>query len=239
MVTINMSTEPISRGWERLSSNESLNQSGSNKQSSPTTYRYAAPNYFATSNYDAETSPVAASAGSRRSRISSYALPSSLPSSIEMQDVDISSTNPQGPPAPGTLPTPATQPNTSAKPYYQRYWFALLLTTIFFLISIGLNPHFFNEPWRRTSWSREGINEHLNVKQVIFATVPAKAIWSMFLATLALDVLILQMMYGYATVAATTTHRWSGMCRSLEHLFFFVIMVVQAVFMWGWLLWSI
>lgn len=232
-----MNTEPISRGWERLSSNESLNQSGSNKHSSPPTYRYAAPNHFATSNYDVETSPVGASAGSRRSRISNYALPSSLPSSIEMQDVEISSTTP---PAPGSLPTPATQPNDPSSRPRTRFWFALLLTTILFLISIGLNPHFFSsEPWRRTSWSREGINEHLSVKQVIFATVPVKVIWSMLLATLALDLLILQMMYGYASVAAATTHRWSKMCRSLEHLFFFVVMVIQAVFMWGWLLWSI
>ncbi|CAD0094542.1 unnamed protein product [Aureobasidium mustum] len=188
MVTIDMNTEPISRGWERLSSNESLNQSGSNKHSSPPTYRYAAPNYFATSNYDAETSPVAASAGSRRSRLSSYALPSSLPSSIEMQDIDIMSTTP---PAPGTLPTPATHPNNPPSRPKTRFWFALLLTTILFLISIGLNPHFFStEPWRRTSWSRSGVNEHLNIKQVIFATVPAKVLWSMFLATLALDVLM-------------------------------------------------
>ncbi|KAG9595674.1 hypothetical protein KCU77_g4256, partial [Aureobasidium melanogenum] len=245
MVTINMSTEPIGRGWTRLSSpsrssNEELNQSNPKEQSSPPKYRYAATNYFATSNYNMETSPVAASAGSRRIRSSNYALPTALPSSIEMQDIGISSTNSGGPLAPGSLPAPATQPNNSANPPRKPAWLALLLALILFIISIALHPNFLGpEPWSRTSWSREGVNEHLSVKQVIFATIPAKVVWGMFLAILGLNVLVLQVMYSYATIAATSTDRRSASFVGFRNLFFLVVVVLQAVFMWGWLLWSI
>ncbi|KAG9529532.1 hypothetical protein KCU93_g3261, partial [Aureobasidium melanogenum] len=243
MVTINMSTEPIGRGWTRLSSpssNEETNQSNPKEQSSPPTYRYAAPNYFATSNYNMETSPVAASAGSRRIQSSSYALPTALPSSIEMQDMRISSTSPGGPSAPASLPAPVTQSNSTSDPPRKPNWLALLLALILFIISIALRPNFFGpQPWKGTSWSRVGVDEYLSVKQVIFATIPAKVIWGMFLATLGLDVLVLQVVYSYATIAATSADRRSASFVGFRNLFFIVVVVLQAVFMWGWLLWSI
>ncbi|KAG9589837.1 hypothetical protein KCU77_g8125, partial [Aureobasidium melanogenum] len=245
MITVDMSTEPIGRGWTRLSSpssssNEELNQSDPKEQSSPPMYRYAAPNYFATSNYNTETSPVAASAGSRRIRFSSYALPTALPSSIEMQDIEISSTNPGGPSAPGSLPAPVTQSNNSANPPRKPAWLALLLALILFIISIALHPNFLSpQPWRGVSWSREGVNEYLSFKQVIFATIPVKVIWGMFLAILGFDVLVLQVVYSYATIAATSTDRRSASFVGFRNLFFIVVVALQAVFMWGWLLWSI
>ncbi|KAH0371016.1 hypothetical protein KCU65_g2157, partial [Aureobasidium melanogenum] len=243
MVTINMSTEPIDSGWTRLfspSSTERSNQSDPKEQSTASTYRYAAPNYFATSNYNMETSPVAASAGSRRIPSSSYALPTALPSSIEMQDMDISSTNRGRSSAPAILPAPATHPNNSAIPRRKPCWLTLLLAFTLFIISIALHPNFLSpQEWSRTSWSREGVDEHLSVKQVIFTTIPIKVIWGMFLATLGLNVLVLQVLYNYASSAATSTHRWSGSFMRFRHLFFLVVVVLQAVFMWGWLLWSI
>ncbi|KAG9848063.1 hypothetical protein KCU98_g5663, partial [Aureobasidium melanogenum] len=243
MVTINMSTEPIGRGWTRLSSpssNEEPNQSNPKEQSTPPTYRYAAPNYFATSNYNMDTSPVAASAGSRRLRSSSYALPTALPSSIEMQDMEISSTNPGRPLPPDTLPAPVTQPDNTSNPPRKPAWLALLLALTLFIISIALHPDFLSpQPWRGILWSREGVDEYLSVKQVIFATIPTKVIWAMFLANLGLDVLVLQVVYSYASVAATSTDRRSGSFVSLRNLFFIVVVLLQAVFMWGWLLWSI
>lgn len=240
MVTINMSTEPISRGWTRLSSNENVNKSKSDEQLAPPTYRYAAPNYFATSNYDMQTSPVAVSAGSSRVRSSTYALPSALPSSIEMQNVDLSSTNSHGLPAPGSLPTPATQPNHAPKLPRTIAWLPMLLAFTLFIISIALHPNFLSpQPWNTASWSRESIDEYLSVRQVIFATIPIKVIWGMFLATLGLDVLILQAVYSYATVAATRTNDRAGRLVSLRYCFFLLVVVIQAVLMWGWLLWFI
>ncbi|KAG9691180.1 hypothetical protein KCU95_g6821, partial [Aureobasidium melanogenum] len=243
MVTINMSTEPIGGGWTRLSSpsgSQRTNQSMPKQQFTPPTYHYAAPNYFATSSYTMETSPVAASAESRRVQSSSYALPTVLPSSIEMQDMSILSTDPGRPTAHGTLPAPATLPNSSTIPRRKPCWLTLLLAFTLFIISIALHPNFLGpQPWNKTSWSREGVDEHLSVKQVIFATIPIRVIWGMFLATLGLNVLVLQVLYNYATSAATSTYRWSGSFIKFRHLFFLVVVVLQAVFMWGWLLWSI
>lgn len=240
MVTINMSTEPISRGWTRLSSNENVNKSKSDEQLAPPTYRYAAPNYFATPNYDMETSPVAASTRSRRVRSSSHALPSALPSSMEMQNVDLSSINSHSPPAPGTLPTPVTQPNDPSNLPRNIAWLPILLALTLFIISIALHPNFLSpQPWNRTSWSREGMNGYLDVRQVMFATIPTKVIWGMFLATLGLDVLVLQAVYSYATVAATVTDDRAGKLVSLRYFFFLLVVVIQAILMWGWLLWSI
>lgn len=243
MLTINMSTEPIGSGWTRLSSpssSERTNESIPKQQSTPPTYHYAAPNYFATSSYNMETSPVAASAESRRGQSSNYALPTVLPSSIEMQDMSISSTNPLRPTAHGILPAPATQPNSSKISRCKPCWLTLLLAFTLFIISIALHPNFLGpQPWNMTSWSREGMGEHLSVKQVIFATIPIRVIWGMFLATLGLNVLVLQVLYNYATSATTSNSRWSGSFVKFRHLFFLVIVVLQAVFMWGWLLWSI
>lgn len=242
MVTINMSTEPndMSPYWTRLSSTENVNKSNSKEQSTTSAYRYAAPTYFATSHYNMENSPVTASAGSRRTRSSSYALPSTLPSSIEMQDIADSSTNTHNAPALGNLPTPANHSNSPAKPPRQTAWLAILLALILLIVSIALHPNFFSpQPWNGISWSCQGMAEYLSVKQVIFTTIPAKVLWGMFLASLGLDVLVLQAVYSYASVAAGNTDARAARFVSLRYLFFLLVVVLQAVLMWGWLLWSI
>ncbi|KAI4726203.1 hypothetical protein E4T49_05975 [Aureobasidium sp. EXF-10728] len=228
------------RGWTRLSSNNMTNQSKPQEQTSPPS-RYAAPNHFATPNYDMYTSPITASAGSRRSALSSYALPSPLPSTVEMQNLDPpSSASPHNLPGPCTLPTPATQPNNPRRSCSDWPWIASLLWLTLFIIAMVLHPlHFTPEPWSWTGWARPGTHELLSVKQVIFATVPKKALWGMFLAVLALDVWVLQLVYWYATVAATPTRRLSKTFVDLKGWFLVNVLVVQAILMWGWLLWSI
>ncbi|CAD0083365.1 unnamed protein product [Aureobasidium vineae] len=168
------------RGWTRLSGNDMTNLNKPKEQTSRPSCRYTAPNHFATSNYDMYTSPVTASVGSRRSVLSSYALPSPLPSTVEMQDLGTPSTSRQDPPAPGTLPTPATQPNNPRRSLFMGPWSATLLWMALFIIAMGLHPlHFTPEPWSWTGWARPGQHELLSVKQVIFATVPKKAIWGL------------------------------------------------------------
>lgn len=243
MVTFNTSTEPAEDGWERLSA-LSGDQSKAARQSPPS--YYAAPNHFATSNYNAEVSPVAASAGSRRFGSSSYALPSTLPTTIEMHDLGEPSQSPYNIPSTNnnsnTLPPPVTQ-STSNSGWQQKdqhgIWFPCLLTLILLITSISLHPpHFSPEAWSRTRWSRPDHHEKLNVEQVIFATVPQKFIWSNFLSVLMLNVWVLQFMYWYGGFAAQDSRRGKTF-RKMKPLFFLVVVMVEAVFMWGWLLWTI
>ncbi|THW70489.1 hypothetical protein D6D19_07784 [Aureobasidium pullulans] len=242
MVTYNMSTKPAEDDWERLSGLSG--DQGKPARQSPPSY-YAAPNPFATSSYNAEVSPVAASAGSRRFGSSSYALPSTLPTTIEMHDLGEPSQSPYNIPTTNnsnTLPPPVTQ-STSNSGWQQKdqhgIWFPCLLTLILLITSISLHPpHFSPEAWSRTRWSRPGHHEKLNVEQVIFATVPQKFIWSNFLSVLMLNVWVLQFMYWYGGFAAKDSRRGKTF-RKMKPLFFLVVVMVEAVFMWGWLLWTI
>ncbi|THZ17277.1 hypothetical protein D6C90_09910 [Aureobasidium pullulans] len=242
MVTYNMSTKPAEDDWERLSGLSG--DQGKPARQSPPSY-YAAPNPFATSSYNAEVSPVAASAGSRRFGSSSYALPSTLPTTIEMHDLGEPSQSPYNIPPTNnsnTLPPPVTQ-STSNSGWQQKdqhgIWFPCLLTLILLITSISLHPpHFSPEAWSRTRWSGPGHHEKLNVEQVIFATVPQKFIWSNFLSVLMLNVWVLQFMYWYGGFAARDSRRGKTF-RKMKPLFFLVVVMVEAVFMWGWLLWTI
>lgn len=114
----NMTTDfnDISHGWQTISSNSDTNYRTSDEQPSPPAYSSKATNYFATPNYNAETSAVLTAAASRRRECSDsrYALSSPLPSYIEMQDLGVGSgASPTSGPAsraPSVLPGPATQP---------------------------------------------------------------------------------------------------------------------------------
>lgn len=106
----------ISHGWQTISSDSDTNHYTSDGQPSPPAYSSKATNYFATPNYNAETSSVLTAAASRRRECSDsrYAFPSPLPSYIEMQDLgagaSASSTSTVPSRAPSVLPGPATQP---------------------------------------------------------------------------------------------------------------------------------
>lgn len=115
----------IAQGWLAIPFNGGVNLNTTDEQVSPPAYTHKAANHFAPPNYDAGTSPVATAAASRRSggsssssSLSGYALPSSLPSYIEMQDISGqtggSPTTPTASEASataqGSLPAPVTQP---------------------------------------------------------------------------------------------------------------------------------
>lgn len=245
MVTYNMSTEPADArgGWQRLSG-LSGDQSKPAEQSPPS--YYAAPNHFATSNYNADVSPVTASAGSRRFGSSSYALPSALPSSIEMHDLGEPSQSPYNIPTTNNsnaLPPPATQPTANTTWHHGYPGSGILvpcvLTLILLITSTSLHPpHFGAEPWSTTRWSRPGQKERLDVKQVIFATIPQKFIWATFLTALMLNVWVLQLVHWYGGFAAQE-NRKGKVCRVMKPLFFLIVVVIEAVLMWAWLLWAI
>ncbi|KAI5253749.1 hypothetical protein E4T42_02828 [Aureobasidium subglaciale] len=183
MVTYNMSTAPEAsrRVWSRPSdcSTDLTNQFKLNEQLPPPNY-YAAPNHFSTPNYNAEASPVAAAAEERRSGTSRYSLPSSLPSSFEMQDLSgPSNTQPTN-----ELPPPATQtteqtslPQRTQKLMKSAPMFPMLLVLVLCVITIALNLAMFTKnTWNHAMWSRWGFDEALTTKQVIFTTIPSKVI---------------------------------------------------------------
>lgn len=68
--------------------------------------------------------------------------------------------------------------------------------------------------------------------------MPQKFIWSNFLSVLMLNVWVLQFMYWYGGFAAKDSRRGKTF-RKMKPLFFLVVVMVEAVFMWGWLLWTI
>lgn len=115
----------LSQGWLAIPFNGGVNLNTTNEEPSPPAYSYTgAANHFATPKYDAGTSPVASAAASRRSggsssssSLSGYALPSSLPSYIEIRNLSGQAGGSSTPPASeasaiarGVLPAPVTQP---------------------------------------------------------------------------------------------------------------------------------
>jgi hypothetical protein len=137
----------LSQGWLAIPFNGGVSLNTTDEEPSPPAYTHTAADHCTTPKYDSETSPVASAAAFRRSggspsssssSLSGYALPCSLPSNIEMQDLGGangaggSATNTPQMSAPsatarGGLPAPVTQP----KKYHGRaYRFSKMVLKI-------------------------------------------------------------------------------------------------------------
>ena len=145
----------IAQGWLAIPFNGGVNLNTTDEQVSPPAYTHEAANHFAPPNYDAGTSPVATAAASRRSggsssssSLSGYALPSSLPSYIEMQNLgeangaggsatNTSQTNTPPPSASEGLPRPVTQPRESHSRAY-RFSEMVLMIVVQGILIVGL-----------------------------------------------------------------------------------------------------
>jgi hypothetical protein len=129
----------IGDGWISIPFN-----GGAQHQTPAPAYSHtAAANHFATPQYNAQTSPATIAAASRRSASTRYALPASLPSIVEMQDLgadagtstcDSQTDTPQTSTSPtnafqsstaAILPTPAAQPKKQHGAAYRTASFVL------------------------------------------------------------------------------------------------------------------
>jgi hypothetical protein len=141
----------IAQGWLAIPFNGGVNLNTTDEQSSPPAYTHKAANHFAPLNYDAGTSPVATAAASRRSdgsssssSLSGYALPSSLPSYIEMQNLSgqtggssTPSASEASATAQGSLPAPVTQPKEHHSRAY-RFSEMVLVIVVKGILIVGL-----------------------------------------------------------------------------------------------------
>jgi hypothetical protein len=139
----------IAQGWLAIPFNGGVNLNTTDEQVSPPAYTHKAANHFAPPNYDAGTSPVATAAASRRSggsssSLSGYALPSSLPSYIEMQDLSgqtggssTPSASEASATAQGSLPAPVTQPKEDHSRAY-RFLEMVFLIVVHGILIVGL-----------------------------------------------------------------------------------------------------
>jgi hypothetical protein len=150
---------------------------------------------------------------------------------IELNDLARGTPPPPPPPNPENTIAPLTFKKN-------RPWFALLIAFTLGFTAIGLHaPYSMLE--KKAEWTRKGSDEMLTHGQVLFVSVPRPEVWSRFLGFMLLQVLIMESVYRYAELAAMTNGTKANVIAWFRNLFFAVAVFLVALFMWGWLMWSI
>jgi hypothetical protein len=221
---------------------------------------YAAPNHFATSNYNARTSPITWSAAERRttptSTFSTYALPQPR-TDVELQDFS------RGTPAftaprDTTLPVAATRPTTATamatrlynlfkldhrvpeSPSHRLPMTCISFASALFMAALIVRFTDHSEPLHLyANWTRLGGTERMTGKQAMYASNSVQRMWWLFLLFLGFSALLMQIVYSYAMAAAVRPVRGgSDVMALMKPVFLATVLVLQGCLMWGWLLWT-
>ena len=153
---------------------------------------------------------------------------------IEMNPIGAQAANPQQ----GQGPRPNTPRKQSRKDPRPLFTLALVIGLVVTAV-ILFQPYEGLKGFLGARWTCEGLDQKLTPGQVIFASVPKRLMWAWFLFLMSVQVVVLEMVYSYATFAASGTNTAAKIMRTIQILFFVVAAVALGVIMWGWLLWFI